>query len=653
MSKIDNLCIKQIKFLSLDMINNAKSGKAPLVLSMADLFYNLFLNHLNYDRLNPNYLNRDYVITNNDFLPLLYSTLHLFGYNITIDNLKEYKKLNSVTNGFAIKNNWGIDFSSITYGDCIASAVGISLANRYSNALINEIRPKTNLINNYVYCICTMADLMSGIAYESLSFAASQKLNKLIIIANNDGVGKDSSTKITYTENLIDRFMALDFNIIDVKNGHNQGVINDSIEEAKASKKPTLIILNTKYGKDSLNEGNNNQYNKPLSNNDIFHLVDLYKLDFPILDTKETIEEIKNITDKRLNKSQIKYQELYNECLKNPRIKEIIDFLETKEVKIDFYKENFKMADSYNEELIVGNSKIFNAYANKSPFVLTLSNDNFITTMMNIKKEDIMSKDNLTARNILLGNRTLAMGFIANALSQQGYITFVSAPLNDSLLLNQAMVMSAMYNYPVHYVYTNASVIDSMDELNIPLVNAMDNLHNISNLITFRPCCINEIIGIYDLLAKYRGPSSIVVGSDKRMILSSDPKYVVAGAYCIKKERLKLDGILISRGTEVKRALEIAEELVEQNIDLRVVSMVSMELFNRQSKTYQNALLKEGVPVFVIETGGANSYLRYTKEPYIMSINNYNTSGTKEELLHQFNLTKDEIKKNIIKLLKS
>jgi len=569
MSKLDVNVVNSVKLLSIDMIKEAGSGDSGLVLSMSNVFYNLFLNHLNFQPNNPKWINRDRLVVSNKYLPIMYSMLHMFGYDIILDNLKEYKKLNSNICGFANPNTIGIEVGSIANGDVISSSVGIALGERYLNSLIKIEKPKCELIDFHTYCICTMDDLMSGLGYESISFASCQKLNKLIILCNNDGIGKDSSTKETYTENLVDKFISLNFNIIEVKNGHNSGAINDAIDEAKESKKPTIIVFSTKYAKDSFREESNEFYNMPLTDDDINNLSEKYKINLPIIDTNENRVELKKLVNKRLNKFITKWSDIKEDCISDLKIKEVIKFLETKNIKIDYSSNNFKLNDNYNEELIVGNSKMFNLFASKSPFILSCSNDNFIYTKCNINKSDIMSANNKLGRNILFGGRTLAMGGIANGLASLGFKMFISAPLVDSNILLNNIRFSTMFNYPINYIFTQDSFTNGYEVGGINSYQEISMLRMLPNLITFRPCDINEIIGVYEILSNYKNTSVIVIGSDKTPKLEgTNPKYVVAGAYRIRREKGEANGIILASGTEVSKALKIAEELFPYGIDL-------------------------------------------------------------------------------------
>ena len=654
MSKLDVNAINTIKLLGINMIKEAGTGDSGIVLGFSNVFYNLFLNHLNFDKNNINWINRDRLVVNNKYLPILYSTLHMFEFDISIDDLKEYKKLNSKVSGLAHPNTVGIEIGSLTNGDVLSSSVGIALGERYLRSLVQVENNKCNLVDFCTYVVCTMDDLMCGLGYESLSFAAKEKLNKLIILCNKDYIGKDSSTKETYTENLVDKFISLNFNIIEVKNGSSNGAINDAIEEAKESKKPTIIIFSTKYAKDSLREDSNESYNMPLSDEDINNLTIKYKLNYPVIDTLEYRKEIETIVNKRMVKKLNKWNEIKKEKINDLKIKEIVNFLENKDFKVDFNSSNFKLNDNYNEELRLGNNKMFNMFASKSPFVLTGSNDNFVYTKCNISSSEIMSNENKLGRNILFGGRTMALGGIANGLASLGFKVFISSPLIDSTLLLNSIRFASIYQLPVNFIFTNDSIINNYENNGLMTYSELSSLRLIPNLITFRPCDINEIMGIYDIISNYKKTLVMVLGNEKTPKFNgTNPKYVVAGAYRVRREKGEANGTIIATGTEVKLALEIADELFPYGIDLRVVSMPSRELFENQNDRYKFSLIMGELKTFVIEFGETKLWEKYaTSEEYIFGVNNYSFSGTKGELLGHYNLTKDNIKTKIIELMK-
>jgi len=653
MSKLENNIINNIKMLSLDMIKEAGSGNVKLSLSSSLVFYTLFMEHLKFDIKNPNWINRDRLKVTNEFLPVMYSTLHMFGYDVSLDNLKEFKKVNSNTLGYASPLCAGIEIGSHTSEDVISSSVGVALGERYLESLVKDEKPKCNLIDFKTYCVCSYNDLMSGLSYESLAFAGKEKLNKFILIVVKNEAAKDSKFKETESEDIVNRLKALQFNIIELK-GNNIGALEDAIDEAKDNEKPTIILIKNGRCKELTRDFLGEFHNKPLTNEEMNSLREKYKIENPFSVTEDCYEKINKHVNKRLNKELIKWLEIKNTFLNDLKIKEVIEFLETKNVKVNFNSENIKINDSYEEELLVGNSKIFNILASKSPFILSGSSGNFIHTKCNISESNVMSKENPTGRNIYFGNRTLAMGGIVNGLASLGFKMFVSAPLIDSNFLRPFIRFSSEYNLPVNYIFSHDTFLNSYEDMGISGVDEINSLRIIPNLITFRPADINEIIGIYNILANYKKSSAIIIGNEKiKKLMGTNPKYVVAGAYRAKREKGEANGIIIATGSEVSLALKIADELLPYGIDFRVITMPSQELFELQNERYKYSLLPKELKTFVIEFGSGAMWHKYaTNEDYVFGINKYSTSGTKEELLNYYNLDADSIKTKIIELMK-
>ncbi len=654
MSKIENSIINNLKMLALDAIFAKGNGDVGLSLSAAPIFYTLFMHHLQFSQDNMKYLNRDRLIVNDRLLPLLYSSYALFYKEYNVDNLKEYSKFSSPTKGFNSKKSIGVEIGSLNDGDIVATSAGIALGENYLESLIKIENNKCDLINFKTICICTEEDIMSGISYEALSFVSNLVLNKYILIIIKDGISKDSSTKEVFSENLIDRFISLKFNVEEV-NGDSVGSLRDVFESAYKSKKPTAIIVDTTYGIGSSHENTNKDFNEPLSLEEMNALRNQYKLNETFEIKEENRLEIeKNIT-KRLNKIMTYWQNLKNESLKDIKIKEIINFLTNGMSSLNFKPENIKIGSEYEENLLKSNNKIFNILANKSPFILCGSNDNFYYTLSSIKSSDIMSKENPTGRNILFGGRTLAMGGIACGLASLGFKMFIGTPLQNANMLMPFIKLSSMNDLGVNFIFTNDTFMNTYENKGICPVDEISNLRNIPDIINFRPADINEIIGVYDIISSHNKTCTIILSNQKTpKLLGTNSKYVLAGAYRVKKESENLNAILIATGSEVLLALKIASELASYGIDFRVISMPSRELYEMQKEKYQNILLPEAVPVFALEFASSSSWFPYVKEKnHILGINSFGDAGTKEELLNYYGLDIDSIKVKILAALKN
>lgn len=658
MSKLDIETINSIKVLALDMIDKAGSGHPGIVLGAAPIIYALYKDHLKAIPSNSNWINRDrFVLSAGHGSALLYSLLYHAGYDIDIEELKHFRELNSLTPGHPeYRVTPGVDASTGPLGEGIGMAVGMALAERYLRTISNIEKKNSNLIDYYTYCLCGDGDLMEGISYEALSFASAQNLNKLIILYDCNHVSLDSDTTNTFTEDIEIRFEALNFNILNVKNGNDYNEISKAIKQAKKSNRPTIIICNTTIGKDSLLEGTNKVHGKPLSKEDLNSIKTKYKItneSFTV--SQEVLNYFQNTINTRVGEAYKKWEEEYISIKESDNIglHSLINLLERNTFVIDFDDTKFKISDEYNEELRESNHKIMNFISPKNPFFLGGSADLSSSCKTNLDKSSIQSEDNPVGKNIYFGVREHAMGAILNGMALSNLKVFGSTFLSFSDYQKPAIRMSALMNLPVTYIFTHDSVYVGPDGPTHEPVEQLTMLRTIPNFITFRPADINEIMGSWEYILKNNCPTALVISKEKRSKnKNTNAKFVKYGAYMIRKEKYHLDGIIIATGSEVEMAMDISKELFTMGIDTRVVSMPSMELFLKQNPKYEEQLLPKDVPTFVIEAGSSIIWNRFaTKPEYIFGVNRFGMSGKTDEVIRYLKIDKNTILEKIANYL--
>ena len=375
MAKIDNEAINSIKILALDMIDKAGSGHPGIVLGAASIIYALYKDHLKTIPSKPDWINRDrFVMSAGHGSALLYSMLYHVGFDIDIEELKHFRELNSLTPGHPeYRVTPGVDATTGPLGQGIGMAVGMAMAERYLRTIVNIEKKNSKLIDYYTYCLCGDGDLMEGISYEALSFASTQNLNKLIILYDNNHVSLDSDTANTFTEDIEIRFEALDFNIINVKNGSDYNEVSKAIKQAKKSNRPSIIICNTTIGKDSLLEGTNKVHGKVLDKEDLSNIKAKYKVTSEAfnLDSK-ILTHVQAGINNRVGEGFKKWEAEYMEIKEsdNVGLHSLINLLERNTFVIDFDDTKFKISEEYCEELRESNHKIMNFIAQKNPFFL-------------------------------------------------------------------------------------------------------------------------------------------------------------------------------------------------------------------------------------------------------------------------------------------
>ena len=658
MSKLDIETINSIKVLALDMIDKAGSGHPGIVLGAAPIIYALYKDHLKAIPSNSNWINRDrFVLSAGHGSALLYSLLYHAGYDIDIEELKHFRELNSLTPGHPeYRVTPGVDASTGPLGEGIGMAVGMALAERYLRTISNIEKKNSNLIDYYTYCLCGDGDLMEGVSYEALSFASAQNLNKLIILYDCNHVSLDSDTTNTFTEDIEIRFEALNFNILNVKNGNDYNEISKAIKQAKKSNRPTIIICNTTIGKDSLLEGTNKVHGKPLSKEDLNSIKTKYKItneSFTV--SQEVLNYFQNTINTRVEEAYKKWEEEYISIKESDNIglHSLINLLERNTFVIDFDDTKFKISDEYNEELRESNHKIMNFISPKNPFFLGGSADLSSSCKTNLDKSSIQSEDNPVGKNIYFGVREHAMGAILNGMALSNLKVFGSTFLSFSDYQKPAIRMSALMNLPVTYIFTHDSVYVGPDGPTHEPVEHLTMLRTIPNFITFRPADINEIMGSWEYILKNNCPTALVISKEKRSKnKNTNAKFVKYGAYMIRKEKYHLDGIIIATGSEVEMAMDISKELFTMGIDTRVVSMPSMELFLKQNPKYEEQLLPKDVPTFVIEAGSSIIWNRFaTKPEYIFGVNRFGMSGKTDEVIRYLKIDKNTILEKIANYL--
>lgn len=619
--------INSIKGLSIDMINKAGSGHPGVALGAAPIIYTLYSRHLNIDLEDDKWVNRDrFVLSGGHASALLYSMLFYVGY-LSLEELKNFRRINSKTPGHPEIETRGVDISTGPLGQGIANGVGMAIAEKYyENTLSKDI-------DYYTYVMCGDGDLMEGISYEATSLAGTLNLNKLLLLYDSNNVSLDGNTNLTFDEDIKKRFESINWNYIKVLNGNDINEIDRAISMAKNSDKPTIIEIKTIIGEGSMYEGTNKVHGTPLTDEDISNLkikLNLSQVPFDV--DMNLVYEFRNY-------------------IKNRCKKKIVNIPSE---NIDIYSLINNFYENINEPLRVTNGKIMNLISNELKYFIGGSADVSLSTKTYLLEKGVFSKDNYAGRNIYYGVREHAMGAISNGIASCGIRTFNSTFLAFSDYLKPSIRMSALMNLPVTYIFTHDSITIGSDGATHQPIEQLSMLRNIPNLIVFRPADANEILGCWNEILTHKYPSALVLSRNSSPLLKeSDSKKVSRGAYIVRNEKSRLSAIIIATGTEVSMAINIADDLEKYGINIRVVSMPSIELFEENEEDYKESIIPTGYKTIVIEYSSSSDWYRYVRgEKYLININNFGKSGTKEEILEYYELDYESIKKYIIDLLK-
>lgn len=641
---MDREIVNNIKTLGIDMIDKAGSGHPGIVLGAAPIIYTLYAKHMNVMANDPNFENRDrFVLSAGHGSALLYSTLHMAGFDISLDDLKNFRKINSKTPGhpeYGITP--GVDMTTGPLGQGIATAVGMALAGKIKNKKYelpkkSKLGKQQSLFDYNVYVLCGDGDLMEGVSYEATSLAGSLKLNNLIVLYDSNNVTLDGNKDNVFTENVIDRFKALNWNTILVKDGNSISSIDKAIIEAKKSDKPTLIEIKTIIGCDSINEGTSKVHGTPLDKDDISKLKIKLNIDATEFYVNEKAKA--NFTKQIYDRSIKKYEQF-------KKISKELGY------NNNDYKINLKeLNHSKEESLRDSNNRIMKEIEKVLPNFIGGSADVASSTKVSLSN----NLNDFVGNNISFGVREHAMGAILNGLALCNFIPFGSTFLSFSDYMKPAMRMSSLMNLPVNYVFTHDSINIGQDGPTHQPIEQLVMLRSIPNMYVFRPCDAKEVCGCWEYMINNRKPSSLILSRNEvKLCNETNVELVSKGGYVVRKEQDKLHAIIISTGSEVNISIDIANYLYEKyKVDVRVVSMPCRELFLENDKQYIESVIPKGYRTIVIEALSRYGWEKFSSgDKYLITMDNFGLSGTKDEVLSEFGFSYVKLLEKVINLLK-
>ena len=630
--------VNDIRMLALDMIDNAGSGHPGIVLGAAPIMYTLFAHHLNFDLERPEYCNRDrFVLSSGHGSALLYATLFATCNTFDIEELKTFRRLNSVCPGhpeYDLKHR--IETTSGLLGQGFANAVGMAMAEKYLEANFNS---KKNSVFDYkIYVLCGDGDLMEGISYEAASLAGTHDLDNLIVLYDANNVCLDGNVEKTFDESVIERFEAMDWEVIEVKNGESIKEINSAIEKAKKSKKPVLIGVNTVIGKYSKYEGTNKVHGGVLEKEDLENIRNQFGNFGKFSYDKENMEMYRNYVKDRCSDNYSNWYLEY-EKYKNIHSEEEVDKLNSIIKNESIILQLDKVVDSskifVDKSMRDINYQIMNVISAFVPSFVGGASDVVSSTKTYLKRQGDFSKDNYAGKNIAFGVREHAMGAILNGMALSNLRVFGSTFLMFSDYMKPAIRMSALMNLPVTYIFTHDNFTIGQDGPTHQPIEQLGNLRSIPNLNVYRPADYKELIASWNLILSSGKPSALVLPRNHVDTLEhTSIKCVKYGAYIVSEVKTKLDLILISSGEELNLAMKLKDELLKSFIEVRVVSMPNLGLFVSQEQGYKEQVFPKGYRRMVLEfSNDANMYRFVDNENDVINVSKYLKSATSDELM--------------------
>ena len=645
-----NKIVDQIRCLGIDMIHEANSGHPGIVLGAAPIMYALFAHHLKYDPENPDYFNRDrFVMSAGHGSALLYSTLYMAGYPITLDDLKNFRQIDSKTPGHPEYGvTPGVDCTTGPLGQGFATAVGMAIAEA-------QLHEKYKVIDHYTYVLCGDGDLMEGISYEASSLAGNLKLNKLIVLYDSNNICLDGSTNQTFTDNIGMRFIAHGWNVISVEDGNSYELISKAIAEAKASTdKPTLIEIKTTIGKYSKLEGNHKVHGSPLSDDDITSIKEKIGVrDIPFQVSQQIIEDFHFIIKDRCDGLNQKFIDSISKLSAVERSD--LDFFMNNDKKIEFRNYVYDAPEDRLESPRDTSSKVLNNIVKDSPYLFGGAADTFGPNKTYINDAGDFSKENRLGKNIFYGVREHAMGAITNGLALHGYRPYCSTFMAFSDYLRPALRMAGLMNLPNIYVFTHDSISVGEDGPTHQPVEQLLGLRSIPNFEVFRPADANEVIGSYKaIFSKSSSPSVITLSRNKLPILDcTKANEVEKGGYIVLDSIDKPDGIIISSGEELHMVIDAVNHLKTLGMNIRVVSMPNIGRFLNQDDEYKEMVLPIGIRKIAVEASSSISWSPLIfNDKYLITLDQFGSSGKYKDVYKKYGFDSESLENKIEELLK-
>jgi len=649
--------VNAIKVLGVDAINKAKSGHPGIVMGAAPMAYSLFTKHLRVNPKKTDWINRDrFVLSAGHGSMLLYSLLHLSGFeDVSLEEVKNFRQWGSKTPGHPeFGHTKGIDATTGPLGQGISTAVGMALAERYLAAKYNK--EGYNLFDHYTYVICGDGDIMEGVASEASSFAAVQKLNKLVVLYDSNDICLDGETKDAFSENVRARYEAYGWNTILVEDGASVEAVNAAIEQAKKSDKPTLIEVKTIIGAGSPNrQGTNGVHGAPLGDEEtVLFRKEIGWENEPFDIPADVYADFKaNVAD-RGESEYAKWEKLYADYkAAYPELaKELEEALTREDIK-HLSKESFSFKNVGEAQATRNSSQdAINSVAAVLPTFFGGSADLSHSNMTFIKGDNLQDDAHRTDRNVQFGVREFAMATVLNGLMLHGGVrVFGGTFFVFSDYLKGALRLSALQNLPVTYVFTHDSIAVGEDGPTHEPIEHLASLRTIPNTYVFRPADATETQAAWYLSQKTNDrPTSIVLTRQNLPILeNSSFEKVAKGAYVVYETAADFDTILIATGSEVALAIDVARELETDGSKVRVVSMPSVELFEEQSKEYKEELLPLNIRRRVsLEMGNSALWYKYVGlDGLAIGIDKFGASAPANKVIEEYGFTVEAVVEKI------
>ena len=650
-SVIDNLSINTIRILSIEGIQKSNSGHPGLPLGAAPMAYTLWSKAMTHNPSNPDWVNRDrFILSAGHGSMLLYSMLHLFGYGLSIEDLQNFRQWGSKTPGHPeYGHTVGVEVTTGPLGQGIANAVGMAMAEAHLASIFNK--PGFEIVDHYTYALAGDGCMMEGIASEAASLAGTLGLGKLIVLYDSNNISIEGSTDIAFREKVGDRFKAYSWQVLFVEDGNDVEAINKALQEAKADKdRPTLIEIKTKIGYGSPKEGSASSHGEPLGAENILKTREFFKWNYDLdFHVPEEVREHMASLQEEGKKAEDKWNKLFEEYKKQyPDLAKLWDTYHSKDLVVDLLKEEKLWKFEGKAATRNSSGEVLNRLTEYIPNLFGGSADLSPSTKTYMKGKGDFSAEDRKGANLHFGVREHAMAAIANGIAVHGgLIPYVSTFFVFSDYMKHSMRLSALMKLPVIYVLTHDSIGVGEDGPTHEPIEHLAALRSIPNFITYRPADSREVAAAWcSALTTKDAPTALVLSRQDLPLLEGSSAEALKGAYILQDySNGTPDMILMATGSEVQLIVEAAKQLNEMGIKARVVSMPSLELFERQSDEYKESVLPKAVRKRVaVEAASSFGWHKYVGlDGAIISIDTFGASAPGNLLFEKFGITVEKV----------
>ncbi|MFI3329484.1 MAG: transketolase [bacterium] len=647
---IDNLCINGIRMTSMYAINKAKSGHPGIALGAAPIIHTLYTRHLIADANVPNWINRDrFILSAGHGSSMLYSTLHMAGYAITMEDMKAFRQFGSITPGHPEPHlTPGVDVATGPLGSGLATAVGLTIATSIVGGAYNKY--SLPLFDNYTYVLCGDGDLQEGVAIEAMTIAGTLELEKLIVLYDSNDIQLDGRVDECHKVNTENKFRSLGWEYILVEDGNSVNDIDEAIKLAKTHTAPTIIEIKTEIGFGSSMSGDSSVHGSPLGDALTKELATNLEWNF---EPFELPRECYEFYDETFGARGAEINNQFNINLSNyidkygKNYEQITSFLNN-DYKLDFSKVNF---DSLMGKPIRDVSGVvLTEICRQIPFIVGGSAD--VAKASKIRGANgNYGADNKYGKNILFGVREHAMGAIANGITLYGGLTgLASTFMAFSDYMKPTFRMAALMKVPTVFIFSHDSLAVGEDGATHQPIEQLTMMRSIPNFNVIRPCDVKEVVqGMEIAFLSKETPTAIITTRQNIDMYENKGCNVSNGAYIIHKEKGALDAVIVASGSEVSLAIKTAEAL-SSKLKIRVVSMPSMFLFDKQKAAYKESVLPSDKPIIAVEMGHPMPWYKYT--PNVYGVEEFGVSAPAAEVLNHFGFTVEKFSDYVTNIIK-